>query len=140
MEVGNGVEGGYEFVLGEYEKERMREAERDREEEKSRRFIGSVRKISLVGWDKRTKSGASLSRLEELAGLHQPRSSILPTPHLQNTRIAGGWTPQPKHFNTSTNPLFPPIKLHPPYPPNLYARQHDSSYGSMRLTVIARLL
>ncbi|KAF9458291.1 hypothetical protein BDZ94DRAFT_1270935, partial [Collybia nuda] len=147
--IGNGdADGsGGEFVLGEFEKERVREAERERDREKerdrdrdrdrdkekekegSRSFMGSVRKISLVGRHKRTKSGVSLSGVEELPpGVRQPRSSIPPTPHLHPQEHLRDHpdrerTPQPKHFNNNHgpngNPLLPPIELQPPSPPRM---------------------
>ncbi|KAK7468890.1 hypothetical protein VKT23_003387 [Stygiomarasmius scandens] len=99
------------------------------EAEGSRSFMGSVRRISLVGRHKRTKSGVSLSGVEE--GL---RSSTEPPPPPpippQYDEMDMDAEPPGTRTPSRTSNLLPPIELQPPSPPR---RDSDKDYASENL-------
>lgn len=120
-------------VAQEENKKNEREREREREKEKEeghRGFMGNMRRLSLVGRHKRTKSGASLANMEVLASIPSEKStapappadsnpeeppSLPPLPSLSNINISRPRTP---HTPSSSMPtLLPPIELQPPSPP-----------------------
>ncbi|THV04961.1 hypothetical protein K435DRAFT_835195 [Dendrothele bispora CBS 962.96] len=92
------------------------------EMEGSRSFMGSVRRISLVGRHKRTKSGVSLSGVEE--GLRNSTEPPPPPPppipsnrHNDDDDMDMDAEPPGTRTPSRTSKLLPPIELQPPSPP-----------------------
>lgn len=99
------------------------------EKEGSRSFMGSVRRLSLAGRHRRTKSGVSLQNvvgLLDIVGFGNGirDENITPTPESVTARketktvpVTPSKTPTPK--SPPGKPLLPPIELQPPSPPSV---------------------
>ncbi|RDB27691.1 hypothetical protein Hypma_003251 [Hypsizygus marmoreus] len=127
-------------VEGHHERERSDE----KEKEGARGFMGSVRRISLVGRHKRTKSGVSLSNVAEgtfpvfhpHSHSHNPVPPTTPQkPHHHHrlhpppsTSNAATPTPATPAGSSQSHPLLPPIELQPPSPPRV--RPHVNTVSS----------
>ncbi|KAF9442540.1 hypothetical protein P691DRAFT_765119 [Macrolepiota fuliginosa MF-IS2] len=111
-------------------KENQREKEGDKGKEKAdgnRGLLGNMRRLSLVGRHRRTKSGASLTNMEMLTETPTPATptrpaktpeeppSLPPLPSLSEISISRPRTPRTP--TSSSLALLPPIELQPPSPP-----------------------
>lgn len=118
--------------------------EKEKHQEGSRSFMGSVRKISLVGRHKRTKSAVSLS-LDDVG--EGPIPAVPPTPSHIYPRPSPSVTHEniPTDFETDTDegphsdshphPLLPPIELQPPSPPRASTTDHPSQPAPMSMSI-----
>ncbi|KAK7058973.1 hypothetical protein VNI00_001597 [Paramarasmius palmivorus] len=90
-----------------------RSKSREPAEEGSRGFMGSVRRISLVGKHRRSKSGVSLVGWEE--------TGKSPPPELPSRKSASE-TDDSMDVDSRAPALLPPIELQPPSPPRTIGR------------------
>ncbi|KAF4580023.1 hypothetical protein EYR36_001843 [Pleurotus pulmonarius] len=110
------------------EAEQTGEVPKEKEKDGTRGFMGGMRRISLVGKHKRSKSAASLALVGEsgatgASGSDEPSLPDLPKEALMMmsmhaSREASDGTDGDAHKTPSrTNVLLPPIELQPPSPP-----------------------
>lgn len=105
--------------------EKEKERDKDKEKEGYRGFMGSVRKISLVGRHKRTKSGVSLANVAEAINASLQSSSPEPRPPLPTANQERPRTGRSDVEDTQETSLvgrsvlLPPIELQPPSPPRI---------------------
>ncbi|KAG6864925.1 hypothetical protein C0991_006346 [Blastosporella zonata] len=92
----------------------------EKDNEGSRFFMGSVRRLSLVGRHKRTKSGVSVAGRLDIVGLGTGLrdDNITPTPENVAASRAAVATPA-KAQALPAHVLLPPIELQPPSPPRV---------------------
>ncbi|TFK35721.1 hypothetical protein BDQ12DRAFT_706594 [Crucibulum laeve] len=121
------------------------------EKDGSRGFMGSVRRISLVGRHKRTKSGVSLSNVGELPRVpsqtlppaetprHRSPASVKRSLDTESFRPSTDRSEDPhpplpfQHRTPTKSPraLLPPIELQPPSPPRANASPSSGSQATM---------
>ncbi|KAJ8083987.1 hypothetical protein PM082_002754 [Marasmius tenuissimus] len=98
--------------------------------EGDRSFMGSVRRISLVGKHKRNKSGVSLAGVQE-AGKGPPAlPPLLPQrkPSEDDPMDVDSESTHESRSTSRSSGLLPPIELHPPSPPRTVT---ESSIGKI---------
>ncbi|KAG5640617.1 hypothetical protein DXG03_007903, partial [Asterophora parasitica] len=130
-----------------------RSEEKEKEKDGTRSFMGSVRRLSLVGRHKRTKSGVSLSnvaaRLDVVGlGVGLRDETVTPTPksvaaaHASTNAAAAAQlqTPTKPTTQTGTHGLLPPIELQPPSPPRLRPSQKRPQSNAGNNVPLERML
>ncbi|KAG6909511.1 hypothetical protein DXG01_017068 [Tephrocybe rancida] len=117
-----------------------KQALEEKEKDGSRSFMGSVRRMSLVGRHKRTKSGVSLHNAPghlDIVGLGSGLrdDNITPTPENVAARTgnkAATSTPS-KTPRPPPHSLLPPIELQPPSPPRVRPAAPGPDIGKQRV-------
>ena len=104
---------------------RSKSKDRNEENEGQRSFMGSVRKISLVGKHKRAKSGVSLAGVEEFGKDPPILPPCLPQRNPSEDDPMDVDSESHSRSPSRSSGLLPPIELHPPSPPR--AVTQDSS-------------